>query len=161
MQCLYNWVKYNGYLALQNGVPRFGWYAKRVSAGDELHVEAFTGVQIYLDDILVATRVPEECHWHKFQTVLNVLNTKNAAVVWSKCTFFVQEIEWLGFRLSNKGTVPLERKVESIVNMKNLENNIDIRSLIVSINHFSRFIPNLAETTKPFRKLMKKHSSFE
>ena len=106
MQCLYNWVKYNGYLALQNGVPRFGWYAKRVSAGDGLHVEVLTGVQIYLDDILVATRVSEERHWHKVQTVLNVLNTKNAAVMWRKLTFLVQEIEWQGFRLSNKGTVP-------------------------------------------------------
>ena len=75
-------------------------------------------VQVHLDDILIATIGSEELHWWEIKTVLHELNKNNAAVKWSKCIFLVKEIEWLGFRLSNRSTVPVERNIESIVNWK-------------------------------------------
>ena len=70
-------------------------------------------------------------------------------------------IEWIGFKLSNTGTVPVERKSESIQKKKRPENISDIRSLIGSMNQFLHFIPNKADATEPFRDLMKKSSRFE
>ena len=75
-------------------------------------------VQVHLDDILIATIGSEELHWREIKTVLHELNKNNAAVKWSKYIFLVKEIECLGFRLSNRSTVPVERKIESIVNWK-------------------------------------------
>ena len=119
------------------------------------------GVHFYLDHTVLTIRGSEERPWREFKTVLNVLNRINAAVEWSQCTFLVNEVEWLGFRLSNKGTVPVERKIESNVSMKKPENVTDIRSLIGSINQFIRINPNLTATTELFCNLLKKHYRFE
>ena len=42
---------------------------------------------------------------------------------------FAKEIEWLGFNLSNTGTVPVERKSEYCQKLKRPENFSEIRSL--------------------------------
>ena len=81
----------------------------------------FPGVHVFLHDILIAVRGSQKRHWREVKNVHHVLNDNNAAVKWSKCTFFVQETELLWFRLSKKGTVPVERKITSIVNKKKLE----------------------------------------
>ena len=70
------------------------------------------GLHIYLDDILNAIRGSEERHRREKGTVLNLQNDNNAAVKSRKCTFFVKEKELLVFRLSNKITVPVDRKIE-------------------------------------------------
>ena len=40
--------------------------------------------------------------------MLQVLSENNAVLKRSKGTIFAKENEWLGFKLSNKGTVPVE-----------------------------------------------------
>ena len=112
------------------------------------------GVHVYLDDILIATRGLAERHWRELREVLEVLNENNAAVKLSKSTVFAKEIEWLGFKFSNTGTVPVERKSESDQNMKRPENISDLRSLIGLMNQFIRFIPNMVAATELFCDIM-------
>ena len=45
-----------------------------------------------------------------------MFDENNAGAEWSKCTFFAKEIEWLGFQLSNEGTI--EQKIDCIDKMK-------------------------------------------
>ena len=77
------------------------------------------GVHVYLDDILIAARGSAERHWSEVRRTVEVFDSNNAEIKWSKCTFFVKEIELIGFRLSTKGTLPFERKVESTVKKSN------------------------------------------
>ena len=75
--------------------------------------------------------------------VPQVLNDIDSVVNWNKCTVFGKKIEWLGFKLSKTGAVPVERKAETKLKTKRLENISDIRSLIGSMNQFIRFISHM------------------
>ena len=123
-------------------------------------VEHLPGVHVYLEDILIATRGSAERHWREVRKLLQVLIENNAAVKWSKDTKFAKDSEWLGFKLSNKGTAPVERKVGSILRLKKPENIINIRFLIGSMNQVIRFIPKWADAAELFRDLLKKHRLF-
>ena len=90
-----------------------------------------------------------------------MLDENNAAAKKIKCTFFAKEIESLNFQLSKGGTVPVERKIDKIAQMKQPENITEVRSLIGSMNHFFLFNSNSAATTERFRDPKKKHSRFE
>ena len=46
---------------------------------------------------------------------------------------FAKEIERLGFKLPNTGTVPVDRKAESILKLNRPKNLSNIRSLIGAI----------------------------
>ena len=47
--------------------------------------------------------------------------------------FFCEKMEYWGFQLSNEDTVPIDRKVGSIVKIKKFENSTDVRLMIASI----------------------------
>ena len=120
----------------------------------------FPGIHVFLDERLIATRGSAERHLTEVTRTLEVLDSIKAEVKWSKCTFFVKEFELLGFRLSTNGTVPIEKKVESIVKMKQSENIIRFIRFIPN-HQFIRFIPNHAAKTEPFWNLMRKLFRFE
>ena len=50
------------------------------------------------------------------------------------CIFFQNEIEWLGFKISNSGVKPLVGKSDSIKNLPNPKNISELRSYFGSIN---------------------------
>ena len=106
-------------------------------------------VYVYLKEILITTRVSMERHWQVLRKILHEMKENTAAVKWIKCTNFAKEIIWLRYKLSNKGTVPLKRKVDSMKKQKTV-----MRSLTRSINQLIRFIQNLTATIEPFRDLM-------
>lgn len=72
-------------------------------------------VRPYLDDILIGGRTLVECE-ENVKLVLSRLLEHNVKVNRSKCVFFVQEIEYLGFKLSGKGISPTNDKMDAILN---------------------------------------------
>ena len=56
----------------------------------------------YIDDILIASKGSLNEHKAILTNILNILDNKNMAVKWEKCAFFQKEIEWLGFKISNR-----------------------------------------------------------
>ena len=69
------------------------------------------GIHVYLNDLPIATRGSAERHWLELQKRLQVLNEKKAAVKRNICIIFAKLIKWLDFKLSNRGTVPVETKL--------------------------------------------------
>ena len=55
------------------------------------------------------------------------------------------------------GIFPLIHKLDAIRSLKEPRCSKDIRSLMGSINHFNKFIRNLASLSAPFRELMQKN----
>ena len=62
-----------------------------------------SGVHVYLDEILIATRGSAERHWRELRKMLGVLCDNNAPVKRFKCKVVAKEIDRLGFKLSNTG----------------------------------------------------------
>ena len=65
----------------------------------ELHL---TWCIIYLDDIIVFSRTPEE-HLHRLKAVINKLRAAGLKLKPTKCDLFKQQINYLGHVVSKEG----------------------------------------------------------
>ena len=76
-----------------------------------------------------------------------------------KCTFAKNEIEWLGFKLTEKGILPLNTKVQGNTEKLRPTNLKELRSFLGAVNQFIKFNPDLAVICSPFRSIPKKDAT--
>ena len=82
------------------------------------------------------------------------------AVKWERVFFFFQKaVEWLGFRISNKGVKLLVGKSDSIKNLTNPMNISELRLFFCSIKQYMKFVPNLSTLSAPLHPLLNKKIS--
>lgn len=67
----------------------------------------------YLDDIIVASRNPEE-HRNHLRQVFHRLQQFGIAINIGKCVFGVTEVDFLGHHISAEGLAPSPQKVQAI-----------------------------------------------
>ena len=72
-------------------------------------------VYVYLDDILVFSDNKDE-HFKTVEKVFARLNSYGLSLALPKCHFEAEEVEFLGYKISNKGITPLDYKLEPIKN---------------------------------------------
>ena len=68
---------------------------------------------VYLDDILVFSKTPQE-HQEHLKQVFELLSANGLVVNRPKCILGVKELDFLGFRVNQEGVTPLPEKVEAI-----------------------------------------------
>ncbi|GBP61540.1 hypothetical protein EVAR_44011_1 [Eumeta japonica] len=71
----------------------------------------------------------------------------------SKCVFGAGNVTFLGYRISAKGTKPLEQKVESIKNFPIPKTVKKLRRFLEMINFYRRFMPDTARIQAPLNPL--------
>ncbi|GFQ79449.1 transposon Tf2-6 polyprotein [Trichonephila clavata] len=98
----------------------------------------------YLDDILIAStnELQQENH---LKIVFERLNTYGLKINISKSVFGVEEIEFLGYLISNEGSNPLPEKVNTITNYKKPETLHDLRIFLGMINFYRRYLKDAAK----------------
>ena len=67
---------------------------------------------------------------------------------------------YFGHVQSDKGVQPDSKKVDVIQEMEPPRNGRELETIFGVVNYLAKFTPNLAETTAPMRKLLKKDSDF-
>ena len=87
----------------------------------------------YLDDIFIASKGTFLDHKNIVLKILSTLSEYNFAVIWSKCNFFQKEMEWLVFKISKTGIIPLFDKSKAIKNLPVPKNLKELRSFFGSI----------------------------
>ena len=92
--------------------------------------------------------------------VLKKLKEHNVVLNEKKCVYKVTELKFLGHHLSQKGIKADEEKVKAIEEFRNPVNKEETRSFLGLITYLGKFIPDLAATTEPLRKLIKKDVKF-
>ena len=70
-------------------------------------------------------------------------------------------MEWLGFKISKTGIVPLFDKSKAVEDLPIPKNLKELRSFFGSINQYIKFVPNLASLGRPLRPLLNKKSIFQ
>ena len=70
-------------------------------------------VMVYLDDIIIFSRTPEE-HLKHIEIIFQKLKAAGLKLKESKCDFFKSEIHYLGHLISDKGIQPLPEKLDTI-----------------------------------------------
>ena len=92
--------------------------------------------------------------------ILKTLDDAELQLKAGKCIIAENEIEWLGFKLTNQGILPVNSKVQGITEKLRPTNLKELRSFLGAVNQFNKFIPDLASICFPFRSILKKDAEW-
>ena len=112
-------------------------------------------VVIYLDDILIYSNDPVE-HQKHVHEVLCRLRANGLYCKGSKCKFYQNSMEYLGYILSPEGLCMAEDKVKAIVDWPVPRKVKDIQSFLGFANFYHRFIYEYSEILLPLTCLTRK-----
>jgi len=116
-------------------------------------------VEVYVDDIIVKSPNVQQ-HSADLAQVFKALRTYNIRLNPEKCTFGVDGGKFLGFMLTQRGIEANPEKCQTIIDMRSPANIKEVQRLVGRLIAISRFLPKLADKTKPMIQLLKKSTKF-
>ena len=118
-------------------------------------LQGLPGVTVYIDDILVTGKSTDE-HLYNLETVLQRLEQAGLRLKREKCSFMLTSVEYLGYKISEKGLQPTDEKITAIKNAPVPKNVSQLKSFLGLINYYSTFLPNLSHVLSPLYRLLQK-----
>ncbi|GJS83280.1 putative reverse transcriptase domain-containing protein [Tanacetum coccineum] len=116
-------------------------------------------VIVFIDDILIYSKSEEEHEVH-LKTILDLLKKEKLYAKFSKCEFWLQEVQFLGHVVNCDGIHVDPSKVESVKNWKTPESSTEIRSFLGLAGYYRRFIENFSKIAKPLTLLTQKNKTY-
>ncbi|XP_045453790.1 uncharacterized protein K02A2.6-like [Melitaea cinxia] len=113
------------------------------------------GVQCFLDDVLISAPT-REAHWERVDAVMSRLSDAGLMLQRSKCSFFQDKVEYLGYVIDRDGVHKCPEKVKAIVEAKVPENSKQLKSFLGLVNFYRSFIPQAATILEPLHGLLRK-----
>jgi hypothetical protein len=117
-------------------------------------------VVVFIDDILIYSKNEEE-HAKYLRFVLMRLREHQLYAKFSKCTFWLEEIQFLGHVLSAKGIAVDPNKVKDILEWKSPTSVHQVRSFLGLAGYYRRFIADFSKIVKPITGLLKNDAKFD
>jgi len=105
-------------------------------------------VVVYLDDILIFTKMEEE-HVQAVRWVLQVLKENKLFLRPEKCEFYKQRIEYLGLVISENEVSMDPVKVAGVREWPTPENKTDVQAFLGFMNFYWRFIWDFSAKARP------------
>ena len=106
----------------------------------------------YLDDILIFSASPEE-HIRDLDRTLTRLEEKRLHVQITKCTFAVEEVEFLGHLVGRGVIKPDPAKVTTVKEWPPLQTQRDVRAFLGLAGYYRRFIKGFSRVAAPLHEL--------
>jgi hypothetical protein len=107
---------------------------------------------VYLDDILIFSKSPEE-HLEHIRQVLDRLRSAQLYLKLTKCEFFKPEVRFLGHIVSAEGIQADPAKVKVVASWPKPETVSDVKAFLGLAIFFRRYILNFAELASPLTEL--------
>ncbi|GBG78159.1 hypothetical protein CBR_g26194 [Chara braunii] len=117
-------------------------------------------VLVYLDDILVYSRILED-HLGHLQRVLETLRRAKYKANRDKCEFVRQELEYLDHFVTPEGTSLLSDKIQAIQEWPEPRNVTDVRSFLGLAGYYQRFIKGYSKIAAHLTKLQCEDRPFD
>jgi len=112
------------------------------------------GVITYMDDILIYTETVEE-HVAQVRRFMERLRKARLCVSIKKSSFHQREVEFLGYKISDRGISMTSTKVEEIRAWSTSKKVVDMQSFMGFANFYRRFIKGFNKIAKPLTDLTK------
>ena len=103
---------------------------------------------VYLDDILVASKSHEDHHEH-LKSLFKLLASNGLVLNKSKCIFGVEELDFLGHRVTTNGILPLPERILALREFSTPNDRASLQRFLGLINFYHRFIPHVAQMLEP------------
>ena len=107
---------------------------------------------IYLDDVIVFSKMPEE-HLRRMCVVFDHLREHGLKLKPSKCDVFKSEINYLAHHVSQKGVLPSKKNLESIAQCPPPDSYTKVKSFMGLVGHYRCFIKGFAKIAAPLYDL--------
>lgn len=116
-------------------------------------IQGLTGVVAYQDDLLVFADSHSE-HDERLQKLLWRLKNFNVRINAKKSVFKVNEISYLGYRISSSGISPDPDRLRPLLKASTPKSQDELRSLLGCFQYYSKFLPNFATRAAPLFGLL-------
>ncbi|KAJ0525818.1 putative nucleotidyltransferase, Ribonuclease H [Helianthus annuus] len=115
---------------------------------------------VFIDDILIYSKSKEE-HAEHLYIRLTLLRKEKFYAKFSKCKFWLEEVQFLGHLVNHEGIHVDPTKIEAITKWKVPELPTEVRSFFGLAGYYRRFIQDFSRIVIPLNKLTCKSVKFE
>nr|GEX84657.1 hypothetical protein [Tanacetum cinerariifolium] len=112
-------------------------------------------VIVFIDDILINFKTREE-HVEHLRLVLELLKKEKLYAKFSKCEFWLREVQFLGHMINGNGIHVDPSKIKAIKNRKAPRTLTEVHSLLGLAGYYHRFIENFSKIAKSLTILTQK-----
>ncbi|KAJ9539354.1 hypothetical protein OSB04_032087 [Centaurea solstitialis] len=116
-------------------------------------------VIVFIDDILIYSKTKEE-HVVHLREVLEVLRRERLYAKFSKCAFWLQEVQFLGHLVNREGIKVDPSKIEAVMSWEVPKTPSEIRSFLGLAGYYRRFIEGFSRIVVPLTRLTKKNEPY-
>ncbi|GJX51051.1 putative reverse transcriptase domain-containing protein [Tanacetum coccineum] len=117
-------------------------------------------VIVFIDDILIYSKTQEE-HVEHLRLVLGLLKKEKLYAKFSKCEFWLREVQFLGHVINGNGIHVDPSKIEVVKNWKAPRTPTEVRSFLGLAEYYRRFIENFSKISKSLTILTQKCKTFD
>ena len=112
-----------------------------------------THVFVYVDDIIIIGSGSYEEHLKDVSLVIDRLIEMGMQVNPLKTSWAMEEVDYLGFRITRDGIRPQTKKVEAILRISSPKNQYEVRKFVGLVNFYKKFYKERSATLGPITVL--------
>ena len=116
-------------------------------------------VIVFIDDILVYSRSREQ-HEEHLREIFVVLRSARLYAKFSKCDFWLREVQFLGHLVNQEGILVDPAKIEVVMRWEVPKSPLEIKSVFGLAGYYWRFIRDFSKITVPLSRLTRKGVDF-
>ncbi|KAD5803595.1 hypothetical protein E3N88_14955 [Mikania micrantha] len=116
-------------------------------------------VIIFIDDILIYSKTKAEHEVH-LRLVMELLKKEQLYAKFSKCEFWLKEVQFLGHIVNEKGIHVDPAKIEAVKNWNAPKTPTEVRSFLGLAGYYRRFIANFSKIAVPLTSLTQKDKPY-
>ena len=117
-------------------------------------------VIVFIDDIFIYSKSKEE-HAEHLKFILEILRQEKLYAKFSKCEFWLREVQFLGHVVSSEGIKVDSAKIEAVVHWERPKTPTEVRSFMGLAGYYRRFVKDFAKLAMPLTRLTRKNEKFE
>ena len=116
-------------------------------------------VIVFIDDILVYSKTEQE-HEQHLREILEILRREKLYAKFSKCDFWLPEVQFLGHVVNKEGIMVDQAKIDAVKRWEVPKTPSEVRSFLGLAGYYRRFIENFSKIALPLTRLTKKSEKF-
>ena len=116
-------------------------------------------VIVFIDDILIYSKTEKE-HAEHLRIALEILRKEKLYAKFSKCEFWLREVQFLGHVVSHEGIKVDPAKIEAVTKWEKPRTPTEVRSFLGLAGYYRRFVQDFSKIATPLTKLTRKSEKF-